>query len=122
METEALGQVVDKLAEKIGLAASKLQPLAQQTLEQYQTRQLVNFVGHLMGIVASFVCVYLTWKFTKRYIQEDSFKNVLDREEALWVRLLVFVICVSVSLGCTFAGALPALSNYLAPLPGMLGL
>ncbi len=61
MDASQVNEVVDKLAEKVGIAADKLQPLAEQAIREYQMSQIVGAVVAgvflLLGLVLIAQCV-----------------------------------------------------------------
>ena len=106
---------VDKLAEKLGVAVEKLQPLAEETIRQYVARETAYaIIGGFFAFVGFFflfcACPYFVKKVTE------------TKEEAYG----------SLAVGCGIFGVvgiigglvegISALGNVLAPIPGLLGL
>lgn len=108
-----LSEVVDKLAEKIGVAGTKLQPIAEECLKQYGDRALLWAVASL-GLVFVVGVVVIALMFRTRQIEYDDDDRHLVQAliifggTALWAGLLMAAV---VNLG-----------HAIAPLPSILGL
>ena len=111
MNATEMSEVVDKLADKIGVVAEKIAPIAEEVVRQYELRYWV-YTG-LCAIVALLGAALITLSFVSiTKTQEDK---VLD--SAGIGAVLGFVVCV-VSLA---VGSIQ-LATALSPLPSILGL
>jgi len=115
-------ETVDKLAEKIGLAAEKLQPLAEETLRQFQMRAGLWFT--ITGL-AAFLCfsglTYCVWLGVRGSGRDECGCRL--HPDGPDDDVLVFAAASLFVFGGVTAGiALINLGHYLAPLPSMLGL
>ena len=118
-----LSLVIDKLAEKINLAADNLMPIGKETLEQIVVKATA-FV--LIGSICTFLClslvvigIVLMCKGTLNYPWVTTQHIDLDSKGVLGLALtiifgIVLIISVSITIG--------QIGIMLAPLPHVLGL
>ena len=111
-----VGAVVDKLAEKIGVAVEKLMPVAQEVIRQVRLVGVVEAVTGAAFLVMAVVCALL-------------FKRVVTVAEATGREYTGSALVMSMALG-TAAVLLfilgivfvpDGLIQYVAPLPHLLG-
>ncbi len=86
MDAEQVNQVVEKLAEKVGVAAEKLQPLGEQVIREYQAEQVVMVIAFgamlLAGLALMAQCVFRAPRLcaagtaTTRYTPEETKAHV----------------------------------------------
>ena len=114
MQNVNLENVVDTLADKIGLAATQIQPIAEETLRQFQMRAIVGvIVGCVLGLLLIFpgiFCIKKALYYNKEAEEEISFAFTVGSV------LILFAAVMSTCIG------LGSIGDAIAPLPGMLGL
>ncbi len=104
-------QVVDALAEKLGMAADKLQPIAEETVRQVT---LSGKIGCAFGLALCAIALFLGL-----LIPIVIKKECLDNED------LVIPLLGLCTFGALLVGGLAIYSGlvrWLAPLPHLLGL
>ncbi len=109
MSGTEIEQVVDALAEKMGMAADKLQPLAWEVLRQYQMREMV------CAIACGAICVALG-SFILRVWRRCEFTDEGPNKATIMV-----VIAACGMIPALVQGII-AIIHYIAPLPSMLGM
>ena len=112
MNTEQMETVVDKLAEKIGLAVDKVGPLAQQTIDQYVKREMMLCCAYSVGIVVFTVVAAALIMLALKYAEGDCRVMAIFMTSILWI-----VLCALFG-----AEAVSAYGHTIAPLPSLLGL
>lgn len=66
-------RIIDKIAEKLGVAANSLKPLAEETLHQVQSTGVVMIVS---GIAIFFLCASLSiWLISEGYVVRKAKKD-----------------------------------------------
>jgi len=128
MESVNVEGIIDKLADKLNVAVDQITPLAQTTLDQYVHKSLFWSIGCAILLV---VCILLSIIFIpkahKAYkLRHDawaaySYRDLRDPS----VHEIAFYIIGIGSLPFCFIllGMLCVhLTNYIAPLPSLLGL
>ena len=112
MDAQQVGEVVDKLADKIGIAAEKIQPIAEETVRQVSCKGMIIFgIGAfllLIGIVALGVC----YKTGKKALEDDDY---FPGAVISGVVCLLLFVTGMVTL-------LDGLILWIAPLPHIFGL
>lgn len=113
-----LNEVIDNLADKLGVATSKLQPLAKEGFDQYVLRETIE-AGICFFLFAVFVVFcFIGFKTAKNAPPVD---NDLDINGLLVFGVVTLIlsfigVCITLGLGIT------SLSHAVAPLPSLLGL
>jgi len=129
MDAGQVGNAVDKLAEKLGVAVDKIVPIAVETVRQVSNRGLAKAICFAAPcFLATIVCLcYL--RHTRSTLtalkgQEGDYERRRDwLRECDVARLCVtcwrVISFVPVMLGCMLA--YPGLSQWIAPIPYLLG-
>ena len=126
MEAEQMGKVVNAVAEKVGLAVEKIQPLAEEVVRQYQMREAclavvfgVLFLGGVFALIK-----YVAWAKRAIAVEEEE-EKAKGKEVELGVYgvalLLGVLIFVATCLPAAILGT-KAVLRAVAPLPSLLGL
>lgn len=109
--------VIDKMAEKIGIAVEKLQPLAEETIRQYIAREtafaICGGIAVLFGLFLGLVCIKSAIKVGEDLSSKGD--KYIPLVVISGIASLIFVIVGMVE-------GIAGLGNALAPLPGLLGL
>lgn len=103
MTGEELEKVVDKLAEKAGVAVDKMQPIAEEVLRQVEARALVQIICASILVVLIIAASIFFERKADRY----------DKGMAVFIGMLLAF------LGVVFL--MSAISAYVAPLAQILG-
>lgn len=111
MTGDEINKVVDNLAEKLGVAADKLQPLAEETVRQVQVRGLMNA---LIAVAVAAMIVAAGWRVRVQAAKRLDASDAVQVEMASW---FITVLAVTIAL-IPFCNNL---SQYIAPLPYLLG-
>lgn len=111
---EKFDEVVDKIAERLGMAVQEIQPLAEEVVRQYQVRALVFSVG------AGIATLFFLWVHlhADKRLKEDI-KLQGGTSDSPWG---VVSIMAMIPICLFFYAAVIHLGKYLAPLPSLLGL
>lgn len=125
MNAQDAEKIVDKLAEKIGVAVDKLQPVAEETIRQVQVQGLLRAGFGLLSAIL--VGVFVCWSFRTLGHWEKKLDetNRNDRETMEWIfvgRLVTLILATLCWSGCVFVGMYWGLSAYFAPIPTLFGL
>lgn len=113
--------VVDRLAEKLGVAVDKIQPLAEDTLHQYIVREwFLGIVWLLVGAAVFFLGVSLV-------IGKHGVKSTAKDKQGDWAGQKVAAIAfggLMAVVGFVLISVLGIehISRALSPLPSILGL
>mgnify|MGYP001569841966 CR=1 FL=1 len=106
MNTNEVAFIVDKIAEKLSVATDKIQPIAEETLRQYQTRELLyaqsSFTISLLFFLIAIIIFILGL-------------NSTDKDNALISIVPLVLFIGSFVIAVTFYG------HYLAPIPSIFG-
>ena len=115
MDASQVNQVVDKLAEKIGLAVDKVQPIAEEVVRQYAAREV--FMARSL-LAFSVLCI------TAAVMGAYSLCTMDDKESSEG-KIVASIMAVMVG-GFAFVGCIIVSSikygNAIAPLASILGL
>ena len=115
MNANEVGQIVDKLAEKMGVAVEKIQPLAEEIVRQYQARALAQVV--ICGLIACALCVVGAALLRKGNAYQEKHGGDNGAFDLFVAATASFVVaCVPVG------SAIASVMHYIAPLPSILGL
>ena len=114
MDANALNQVIDKLAEKAGLAADALKPIAQELIAQTRAVGLAYFIA---GCISFMACGILAALFCQAVKQVGEANGAEDR---FVVKAAICAILGLVALVCGLAGVIGGLPMWLAPLRSLL--
>jgi len=117
MDPKAIETVVDKLAEKIGLASDQLGEVANITVQQYQLSAVVYTV--IAGLFM-LVGLFIMGKMIVTFHAMANMDECLDESEWLAPSLLAFVGFVFAIGGAI--GFFECLHGALAPIASMLSL
>ena len=101
MEAEQVGQVVDKLAEKIGVAAEAFKPVAEEAMRQATMRAIVWSVFAGIALVALLTAARALGRYAKNHL--DSEDNV-THESAEIARVVCIVAYVATILPFAMMG------------------
>lgn len=119
MDAATVETLVDKLAEKIGCAVEQVQPIAQQTLEQYVARE--TFIAIVCSVAAAIgVCSIIV-----AAIRAIACRDLNSRGEWPGPRVAVVMIFGFSGFIMTLIGTIEGVKAYaraIAPLPSLLGL
>ncbi len=110
MEASQVTEVVDKLAEKIGRAAESLALIAEEAVRQVSVRGLTYVGLGVLGLVAAAALAQLT----VRTLPE------LDEADKPPVAVCGIGLAIT-ALGFAVAGIITGISQWLAPIPYLLG-
>ena len=121
MNEPMLNQVIDKLAEKFGVAVDKVQPMAEEVLRQYVMRASVEAVMCFV-FVASLI-VYGSWAAKKArslpYVDVGkSHPEVCGTAICLGISVVISFVLIFILAGV----GTQAIMRAVAPLPSILGL
>lgn len=124
MDSMEIGKVIDKVVEKVGVAADALQPLAEETVRQVSVRGLTQ------AITAAVTCVivvsFLFWIFyaCARRAKFLATRGKNDDEQLLpSIVGSVFAAFGMVITISTFGNlVIDGLNAWVAPIPTILGL
>lgn len=105
MDATQLTDVVDKLAEKVGVATVKIQPVAEEVLKQYVRREWATM---LIGLAIALLGL---WCKTFSEIKADE-----DERAFVYGIFAVVLLLIGAAVG------IEALLHLIAPLPAILGL
>ncbi len=111
MAAQEIGVLVDKLADKFGVAVEKLQPLAEEVVRQYVVRSWLCAFSVFGGCVILMICGIWFWRAACATKMED------DRVQTVCLSALM----VAASLIC-FCIGIEYVCHAVAPLPSILGL
>ena len=114
----AAEKVIDKIADRIGVAAEQLQPLATETVQQYQLEHAIGAIlwGGI-GLLFLIFVVFLSRKTFKIIVHEDGFDD--DASAALHI----IPVVISSVMGFALLGhGYSHLARAIAPLPHLLGI
>lgn len=120
--TDQVTTIVDKLSEKVGLAADKLAPIAEEVIRQTQT---LGMVSTLAGIAIMLVGFLVTWKLIlirkQAIIQavKDGEQNPVD---ACIGYTILTVTVPTVVLVASLLFLIEGVYRWIAPLPYLLKL
>lgn len=96
MQAEQINAVVDKLADKIGVAVGSMEPLAAEIVQEVVAKNLMGAGVCLAVIITAAVAARIAAKWAARVITGDDEKESRDfGMSAPWV------VCAIVSLICT---------------------
>ena len=113
MTVPDINQVVDKLAEKIGVAAEKLLPIATETIRQVSLRgYTVAVCLAVLSLVTLSGCVLCAHLHIKMRTEPHSCY------EGGWLAVTILSGIATLALLCT---AIVFLAQGVAPLPSLLG-
>jgi len=114
-----LDQLVDQIAEKLGVVASSIQPIAEETLRQFQIAKLMSII--FCGAI--FMLALLTILIWIPILKKDKFNTWFDQHEALVCISGAFsAMYVIIALPISLVHLFDSISAYVAPFPTMLGL
>lgn len=111
MDATQISQVVDKLAEKIGVSVEQLRPIAEETISQVSMRGWSLFIAFIVGTLFMLLAVIVFCML---------FRKTEDDDAAVLLGLgIVFSF-----VGCIvfFCMAIYNLGHWVAPLPSIMGL
>lgn len=108
MKADEINKVIDKLAEKIGVAVEKVEPIAQEVIEQVQSRALLQGFSCIALIVFFMVIIFLV-----NYMKDNDEKYEEARLGLTSVATVIILIISMVAIG--------KFSTYIAPLAYILG-
>ncbi len=83
-------EIIDKVAEKMGEAADKLAPLAETIVDEYVWMSALEATGFLLiAIMAFALACYLTRKFRKLALDDDS---EFDKDGEIMAMVIIWVL------------------------------
>lgn len=114
MEPNVVNQVVDKLAEKIGIAAEKLAPVAEEAIRQVSHLGIANTILGFLCLCATAILCRTAWRSCKCVDRHSEAECAVGLGAicAIAAMVLCCIGIVTVNIG---------LSQWLAPLPHLLG-
>ncbi|MEK6879363.1 MAG: hypothetical protein AABY22_07145, partial [Nanoarchaeota archaeon] len=98
--------IVDKIAEKLNVATDKIQPIAEETLRQYQVREF--FYANCGFGFATFLLIISIIIFILGFRTPDK-----DSCSIAIIPLIIMFICLIFAIN--------AYGRYLAPIPSIFG-
>lgn len=110
MNSDDVNKVIDKLADKLGVAVEQVEPLAEQVVSQYVLRSTFWGIGSLI-IAISFLVVGVV--MCHRTLKDNPHETEVA---AAWAIIMSVIALIPLAL------AFQNLGNAIAPLPSMLGL
>ena len=118
MDGPAMEKVIDKIAEKVGMTADALQPIAEETVRQVSVRGLVQAISCGITAVLLLGMIYVGYRLLCKGLQPDT-KHC---DEGVWLTAGI-ACCACGVLGAPYAIAftIMGLMTYIAPLPAILG-
>jgi hypothetical protein len=123
MVESEMGNLVDKLAEKLNVAVDQIKPVAEQTVAQFQTRAIVLCI---VDFAIFCVTAVLTILFVRMILSAAPLMtHGNDTEEVGGAKCFIGGVAgfITVLLTCMFlAKTLVYLGCAIAPLPSILGL
>jgi len=105
-KSNQVNELVDKISEKIGIAANELKPLAETVIHEYIMSNLFQTIFYGIGFI---ILMLVNVKFLKIIIKKDYFAN--ERVPAITlitVEILVFG-------GIILCGFISSIARYIAP-------
>ena len=115
MNADALNQVIDKLAEKAGVAADALKPIAQELIAQTRA---IGMAYVIVGCVAFMACGILAALFCQAVKQVGEANH--QAKDRFIVKAAISAVLGMVALVCGLAGVITGLPMWLAPLRSLL--
>jgi len=106
--------VVDKLADKLGVAVNELKPVAQEVLDQYIMRAKVCSIIWAILLAGSIICVTVITKFVLK--KWDGFG---EGEECL---SCICLVCIAIFIIIAILMVSSNINEMVAPLPSILDL
>jgi hypothetical protein len=113
-----LTELIDKLSEKLGVATTKLEPLAKEGLDQYILRETVLSAVQFSLALIFVVFIIVGFKIAKNAPQPKSSNDV----PGTIIFGVLLCVCSAIGTVVSLSCAIPHLGNALAPLPSVLGL
>jgi len=115
MWIDNMEQVIDMLAEKVGVAAEKLMPVAEELLVQVSARGLVLAIACAAACVVACCLTVMLWRRCFRHAARhaDDGGGVGYGFAAMVMTAITVVAFVHMCMG---------MIEYVAPLPSILGL
>ena len=114
MNGSEMTEVVDRLAEKVGVAVDKLAPFAEEVVRQYQFR---SFVLAGVGLFGCAIVACAGVLLIRRGVMQRERENY---DAASTLSNSGIVCCIAAVIGLGLAAV--KLGDALAPLPALLGL
>lgn len=118
MDATQINEVVDKLAEKIGVAADALKPIALETVRQVQLRGLV-FAG--ITVLCTVVMVASLLRLTRQAVAIPLRDTGYDPNGGRTAAIVATTAGVLVATLIGFIVTAVFLGQYIAPIPYLLG-
>ena len=116
MQGAEMNAVVEKVADKIGVAVEKLAPLANEVIRQYRLKSACYVAGLVVALLVVAILARWAWRFTE---PDEAWKA--DEEVRCNIRAatgLVTLLSALLALGFI----VHYLTRVIAPLPSLLGL
>ena len=111
MEAGQVSEVVDKLAEKIGVAAEQLAPIAEETVRQVSIRGIAYAGLGVLGLLVATVLAKMAICVVSK----------MDDGEVKVIVIAIVLVAICLVLGFSIAGIVSGISQWLAPIPYLLG-
>lgn len=122
-----MGNLVDKLAEKLNTTVDRIKPLAEQTLSQYRTRAIamciIDFVVSCVLCVFAVLCIKIFLRKMKEFGKLGT--QEYDKSDSIGGQCFIFGILgffLVVFTAVFFGHSISHFTHIIAPLPSILGL
>ena len=124
MNAVDVSAVVDKLAEKLGVAVEQVQPLAEEVVRQYVVREWAFAIGcAILWIALLGLCAIAAQTGLRNGHKEAARDANYTSDETSWYILAAASGIVALIATAICAGhVVYFVSHALAPLPSLLGL
>ena len=122
MTTNDVAMVLDMVSGKAGDLVSRMQPLAVEVVHQYRMRGLVRELSGIVALISAYVFGYILVRSVSVFLREVK-KEDLDIAPAVGssAGIVLAGIFFVVFLIFGLENMLDGLSQYVAPLCGLLG-
>ena len=119
MDAGQVNEVVDKLAEKMGVAVDKIVPIAGETVQQVANRGflLAGFGFILLVFCVTGIVVGMKYLLGHHEVRPKTRLTREDAEDIGFVCVIIGLFVATIAIYVIFAG----LSQYVAPIPYLLG-
>lgn len=116
-EEEQAADVIDKIADKLGMAVEKLTPLAETIVQEFRTAHIIMSIS---GFLVAGMILILGCKISK-YIQKNGTLDKNEKSISNLACVLVVVIVMTIGFGIGIDNAVMALNPHYYLLKELMG-